>query len=103
MKTTATFLFALAPLLPADTTAPVLACAPADKAVAQEAVLADVLALYAALPYYAYPRLLAQHEDAEVIAAFTESVEKIRPLVARLQQLPPEEVKAACLLARSIL
>lgn len=103
MKTTFALLFALAPLLPAGTTDAVPACATVDNAVAQEALVADVLALYAALPYYAYPRMLAQHEDAEVMTVFAKSVEKIRSLVARLRQLPPEEVKAACLLAHSVL
>ena len=50
MKALATFLLALTPLLPVTAADSEPACAVANEAVTEEAVLADVMTVYDALP-----------------------------------------------------
>ena len=103
MKALATFLLALTPLLPVTAADSEPACAVANEAVTEEALLADVLTVYEALSVCPRPEYLIKFQEQEDINIFRESAEKIRPIVARLQQLPVEDVKAACLLADSII
>ena len=103
MKALATFLLALTPLLPVTAADSEPACAVANEAVTEEAVLADVMTVYDALPDYSRSEYLIKFQEQEDINIFRESAEKIRPIVAHLQQLPVEDVKAACLLADSII
>lgn len=103
MKALATFLLALTPLLPVTAADSEPACAVANEAVTEEALLADVLTVYEALSVCPRPEYLIKFQEQEDINIFRESAEKIRPIVAHLQQLPVEDVKAACLLADSII
>lgn len=103
MKALATFLLALTPLLPVTAADSEPACDVANEAVTEEALLADVLTVYEALSVCPRPEYLIKFQEQEDINIFRESAEKIRPIVARLQQLPVEDVKAACLLADSII
>lgn len=103
MKALATFLLALTPLLPVTAADSEPACAVANEAVTEEALLADVLTVYEALPVCHRPEYLIEYQEQEDINIFRESAEKIRPIVARLQHLPVENVKRACLLADAIL
>ena len=103
MKALATFLLALTPLLPVTAADSEPACDVANEAVTEEALLADVLTVYEALPVCPRPEYLIESQEQEDINIFRESAEKIRPIVARLQQLPVENVKRACLLADAIL
>ncbi len=103
MKTLVTFILALAPLLPVGAADSVPACTVANEAMTEEALLADVLTLYEALPHYSYPERLVCTPEQDISDAFREFAKIIRPIVARLQQQPVEKVKAACLLADSIL
>lgn len=103
MKALATFLLALTPLLPVTAADSEPACAVANEAVTEEALLADVLTVYEDLSVCPRPEYLIKFQEQEDINIFRESAEKIRPIVAHLQQLPVEDVKAACLLADSII
>ncbi len=103
MKALATFLLALTPLLPVTAADSEPACDVANEAVTEEAVLADVMTVYDALPYYSIFFWLEQDEEQLIIKHFQETCDKIRPIIAHLQQLPVEDVKAACLLADSII
>ena len=103
MKALVTFLLALAPLLPPGAAYSLPACAVANEALTEDSLLADVLTVYEALPLCPRPEYLIQSQEQEDINIFRESAEKIRPIVAHLQQLPVEDVKAACLLADSII
>lgn len=103
MKALATFLLALTPLLPVTAADSEPACDVANEAVTEEALLADVLTVYEALPVCPRPEYLIESQEQENINIFRDSAEKIRPIVARLQQLPVENVKRACLLADAIL
>ncbi len=101
MKSLATFLLAIAPLLPVGVAHAVPACATANEAVSEEILLADVLTVYDSLPHSYLSEYLIQAQ--EQLDLFRDAAEKIRPIVARLQQHPIEDVKAACLLADAIL
>lgn len=103
MKALATFLLALTPLLPVTAADSEPACDVANEAVTEEAVLADVMTVYDALPDYSIFFWLEQDEEQLIIKHFQETCDKIRPIIAHLQQLPVEDVKAACLLADSII
>lgn len=103
MKALATFLLALTPLLPVTAADSEPACDVADEAATEEAVLADVMTVYDALPDYSIFFWLEQDEEQLIIKHFQETCDKIRPIIAHLQQLPVEDVKAACLLADSII
>ena len=103
MKALATFLLALTPLLPVTAADSEPACDVANEAVTEEALLADVLTVYDALPDYSIFFWLEQDEEQLIIKHFQETCDKIRPIIAHLQQLPVEDVKAACLLADSII
>ena len=103
MKALATFLLALTPLLPVTAADSEPACDVANEAATEEAVLADVMTVYDALPDYSIFFWLEQDEEQLIIKHFQETCDKIRPIIAHLQQLPVEDVKAACLLADSII
>ena len=103
MKALVTFLLALAPLLPPGAAYSLPACAVANEALTEDSLLADVLTVYEALSVCPRPEYLIKFQEQEDINIFRESAEKIRPIVAHLQQLPVEDVKAACLLADSII
>ena len=103
MKALATFLLALTPLLPVTAADSEPACDVANEAVTEEALLADVLTVYEALPLCSRPEYLIQSHEQEDINIFREPAEKIRPIVERLQQQPLENVKRVCLLADAIL
>lgn len=93
----------VAPLLPVTAADSEPACDVANEAATEEAVLADVMTVYDALPDYSIFFWLEQDEEQLSIKHFQETCDKIRPIIARLQQLPVEDVKAACLLADSII
>ena len=61
------------------------------------------MTVYDALPDYSIFFWLEQDEEQLIIKHFQETCDKIRPIIAHLQQLPVEDVKAACLLADSII
>lgn len=103
MKALATFLLALTPLLPVTAADSEPACDVANEAATEEAVLADVMTVYDALPDYSILFWLEQDEEQLIIKHFQETCDKIRPIIAHLKQLPVEDVKAACLLADSII
>ena len=103
MKALATFLLALTPLLPVTAADSEPACYVANEAATEEAVLADVMTVYDALPDYSIFFWREQDEEQLIIKHFQETCDKIRPIIAHLQQLPVEDVKAACLLADSII
>lgn len=79
------------------------ACHVENKSATEEELLQDVLSLFEVLPHYSFPRQLVHQKDEYIINSFREAGEKIRPIVKRLQQQPTENVKAAFLLANSIL
>lgn len=93
----------VAPLLPVTAADSEPACDVANEAATEEAVLADVMTVYDALPDYSIFFWLEQDEEQLSIKHFQETCDKIRPIIAHLQQLPVEDVKAACLLADSII
>ena len=93
----------VAPLLPVTAADSEPACDVAYEAATEEAVLADVMTVYDALPDYSIFFWLEQDEEQLSIKHFQETCDKIRPIIAHLQQLPVEDVKAACLLADSII
>ena len=93
----------VAPLLPVTAADSEPACDVANEAATEEAVLADVMTVYDALPDYSIFFWIEQDEEQLIIKHFQETCDKIRPIIAHLQQLPVEDVKAACLLADSII
>ena len=103
MKILATFVLTLAPLMSAGAQNYAAAYTITNEAATEEAVLADVMTVYDALPDYSLFFWLEQDEEQLIIKHFQETCDKIRPIIARLQQLPVEDVKAACLLADSII
>ena len=103
MKILATFVLTLAPLMSAGAQNYAAAYTITNEAATEEAVLADVMTVYDALPDYSIFFWLEQDEEQLIIKHFQETCDKIRPIIARLQQLPVEDVKAACLLADSII
>ena len=73
-----------------------------NEAATEEAVLADVMTVYDALPYYSIFFWLEQDEEQLIIKHFQETCDKIRPIIARLQQLPVEDVKAKSLTSTAL-
>ena len=103
MKILATFVLTLAPLMASGAQNYAAAYTITNEAATEEAVLADVMTVYDALPHYSIFFWLEQDEEQLIIKHFQETCDKIRPIIAHLQQLPVEDVKAACLLADSII